>query len=224
MKIRVESLRKSYHDVTNQLVVLNDLTYEFNPGQSYAIIGRSGIGKSTLLHLLGGLDRPTSGRVFYDDVNLYELSSDELAILRGGKVGFIFQFHHLLPEFSALENIAMPLTIKGIGDEHAFERAEQLIKSVGLGQRSRHRPSELSGGEQQRVAIARALVSSPNVILADEPTGNLDFNTASEVQELLLEVCRSNGTTLVVVTHNKELSKVLDTALEMAPGGELREV
>jgi lipoprotein-releasing system ATP-binding protein len=221
MQIRLENLTKSYQDADRELTVIRDLSYSFPEKGSVAIIGRSGIGKSTLMHLLGGLDVPTEGRVIYDDRAVSELSSDERAAFRARKVGFIFQFHHLLPEFSALENVAMPLTIAGVPDGEAFDAAAELLVRMGLKNRVGHRPSQLSGGEQQRVAIARALVARPRVVLADEPTGNLDVATAAEVQSIVLELNRELENTLIVVTHNQELARSMDLVVEMLPGGEL---
>jgi lipoprotein-releasing system ATP-binding protein len=221
MRIRLENLTKSYKDADRELTVIRNLSFTFPDHGSVAIIGRSGIGKSTLMHLLGGLDLPTEGRVVYDDKVVSDLPSDERAAFRARKVGFIFQFHHLLPEFSALENVAMPLTIAGVSDEQAFEVSADLLIRMGLKNRITHRPSQLSGGEQQRVAIARALVAKPRVVLADEPTGNLDVATAADVQSIVLELNRELKNTLIVVTHNQELARSMDFVVEMMPGGEL---
>ena len=221
MQVKVEHVTKRYRDADHDLVVINDLTFCFPPKGSVAIIGRSGIGKSTLLHLLGGLDTPTSGRIVYDSTDVSGLSVDARARFRATTVGFIFQFHHLLPEFSARENVTMPLIIGGVIEDEAVERAEYFLRLMGLTKRMDHLPSQLSGGEQQRVAIARALVTEPRVVLADEPTGNLDVKTAEEVQELLLESNRRLENTLIVVTHNTELARNMDMAVEMLPGGNL---
>lgn len=221
MRIRLDNLTKSYKDADRELTVIRNLSFTFPDHGSVAIIGRSGIGKSTLMHLLGGLDLPTEGRVVYDDKVVSDLPSDERAAFRARKVGFIFQFHHLLPEFSALENVAMPLTIAGVSDEQAFEVSADLLIRMGLKNRITHRPSQLSGGEQQRVAIARALVAKPRVVLADEPTGNLDVATAADVQSIVLELNRELKNTLIVVTHNQELARSMDFVVEMMPGGEL---
>ncbi len=221
MQIRLEGLTKSYQDADRELTVIRDLSFTFPAQGAVAIIGRSGIGKSTLMHLLGGLDVPTLGRVFYDEIEVSALSSDQRASFRARKVGFIFQFHHLLPEFSALENVAMPLAISGVKDEEALEIAAGLLDRIGLKSRISHRPSQLSGGEQQRVAIARALIAKPRVVLADEPTGNLDVSTAAEVQSIVLELNRELGNTLIVVTHNQELARSMDLVVEMMPGGKL---
>lgn len=221
MQVHVHNLTKSYRDADRDLAVINRLTFSFPEKGSVAIIGRSGIGKSTLMHLLGGLDTPTTGSVLYDDRNVSEMASDERAAFRARHVGFIFQFHHLLPEFSALENVAMPLTIAGVPDPEAYEASAALLARMGLRARERHLPSQLSGGEQQRVAIARALIAKPRVVLADEPTGNLDLQTATDVQALMLEMNRELQNTLIIVTHNHELARSMDVVVEMMPGGEL---
>jgi len=221
MKVEIERLSKRYRDADRELTVINDLSFYFPEMGSVAIIGRSGTGKSTLMHLLGGLDLPSSGCVKYGGVNLSAMASDERAAFRAKNIGFVFQFHHLLPEFSALENVALPLVMSGISDGESKEAAAALLEKVGLSSRKGHLPSQLSGGEQQRVAIARALVAKPRVILADEPTGNLDIETAAGVQKLLLEMNRDQGSTLIIVTHNHELARSLDTVVEMLPGGEL---
>jgi lipoprotein-releasing system ATP-binding protein len=221
MQIRLEGLTKIYQDADRQLTVIRDLSYTFPAKGSVAIIGRSGIGKSTLMHLLGGLDVPNTGRVMYDQIEVSALSSDERAAFRAKKVGFIFQFHHLLPEFSAVENVAMPLIIARVANEEALEIAADLLGRMGLKTRLSHRPAQLSGGEQQRVAIARALIAQPRVVLADEPTGNLDVSTAAEVQGIVLELNRELGNTLIIVTHNQELARSMDLVVEMMPGGGL---
>ena len=223
MLIRVENLTKRYRDADRDLTVIGDLSYTFPESGSLAIVGRSGTGKSTLMHLLGGLDVPTSGRVVFGDNDFSRMTPDERATFRACNIGFIFQFHHLLPEFSALENVALPLTMEGRSDEEASGRAAELLERVGLGSRAQHLPSQLSGGEQQRVAIARALVARPRVVLADEPTGKLDAVTAAAIQNLLVEMTVSQGSTLIVVTHNQELARSLDRAIEMLPGGGLVE-
>lgn len=222
MKIRLESLTKRYRDADRDLSVIANLSFTFPEQGTVAIVGRSGSGKSTLLHLMGGLDSPSSGAVYFDDESFSGLSVDARAAVRAKKVGFVFQFHHLLPEFTALENVAMPLTISGEGELEAHGQASNLLRQVGLAERANHRPSQLSGGEQQRVAIARALVANPKLILADEPTGNLDVTTASEVQKLLLDAGRQSGRLVVIVTHNLELAASMDYVLEMAPGGKLQ--
>lgn len=221
MRIEVEKLTKRYRDADRELTVIDNLTFTFPDKGSVAIIGRSGTGKSTLMHLLGALDSPTSGCVRYGGAVISAMSSDERAAFRAKNIGFIFQFHHLLPEFNALENVSLPLIMSGVGETEALERSGALLDKVGLAARKTHLPSQLSGGEQQRVAIARALVARPAVVLADEPTGNLDLTTASEIQRLLLEINREQGSTLIIVTHNHELARSLDMVVEMHPGGAL---
>ena len=223
MRVELRDLTKSYQDADRKLTVLNGLTFSFPERGTVAIIGRSGIGKSTLMHLIGGLDLPTSGTVHYGSQRVSSMPPDERATFRGKNVGFIFQFHHLLPEFSALENVALPLIMSGKEEGEANAEASQLLDRMGLKQRELHLPSELSGGEQQRVAIARALVARPRVVLADEPTGNLDVSTAAEVQRVLLDMNRELKNTLIVVTHNEELARSMDLVVEMLPGGALVE-
>lgn len=236
MRITLKGLTKSYRDGSldrepreqrgaermRELEVLSAVNFEFPERRAIAIVGRSGIGKSTLLHLIGGLDTPSAGSVLYGERDLYAMSDDQRTVFRGECVGFIFQFHHLLPEFTALENAAMPLLIRGVPEDEACDRAGEILRRVGLSHRVRHLPGELSGGEQQRVAIARALVSQPAVLLADEPTGNLDVKTSIEVKSLLLELNRESGAMMIVVTHQSDLAASMDLVLEMQPGGELR--
>ena len=200
------------------LQVLNDIELDIRTGEMLAIVGASGAGKSTLLHILGGLDRPTSGRVFYRDLDVFGLDSDRLARFRNEHVGFVFQFHHLLPEFSALENVMMPALVRGVDQRAAAETASKALGDVGLAGRLHHRPGELSGGEQQRVAVARALVLSPDAVLADEPTGNLDTHTGEAVHELLQKINKERGVTFVIVTHNDRLAIRADRVLRMADG------
>jgi lipoprotein-releasing system ATP-binding protein len=183
-----------------------------------AVVGASGVGKSTLLHIIGGLDRPTSGKVYYGDVDVFGLDNGQLSRFRNTRVGFVFQFHHLLPEFSALENVMMPALIRRTAREEAAETAGRLLSAVGLGARLHHRPGELSGGEQQRVAVARALMLKPDVVLADEPTGNLDMHTGESVHELLHGINKQQGITFVIVTHNDKLAVRADRVLRMAEG------
>lgn len=221
--LSVRNLTKSYKDADRTLAVISGLNYVFPDKGSIAVIGRSGVGKSTFLHLLAGLDKPSSGAVLYGETDISALDTDERAAFRAGNIGFVFQFHNLLPEFSALENAAMPSIISGVHQDESKERARELLTRLGLKDRISHRPGMLSGGEQQRVAIARALVTNPSVILADEPTGNLDSGTASEIQDLLISMNKELGNLLIVVTHSKELAKGLDCAVEMQPGGMLHE-
>ena len=213
--LEAQSLSKTYRDAEVPVVVFSGLDLEVERGEMLAIVGPSGIGKSTLLHLIGGLDRPDSGKVRVDDRDVTAMSSDELARFRNRSVGFVFQFHHLLPEFSALENVAMPGWIGRRPAGEALDRAAELLEELGLGARSRHFPNQLSGGEQQRVAIARALLADPLLFLADEPTGNLDLETSEKVFELMRECHNKRGLTSVIVTHNPELAGRCDRVFEM---------
>lgn len=215
--IHAVRLSKSYLD-GRRIDVLVDLDLEVAAGEAVAIIGQSGVGKSTLLHVLGTLDRPTGGQVSFDGVDVFGLSEREQALFRNRELGFIFQFHHLLPDFSAQENVMMPALIRGMGAAEAEARARTVLERVGLSERLTHKPGELSGGEQQRVAVARAVVLSPRVILADEPTGNLDPATGSEVHALLMDLNRDHGITLVIVTHNEELSRLAHRTLRLQNG------
>ncbi len=200
-------LSKSFVLAEQNVPVLNDVSIDLNAGEFLAITGPSGAGKSTLLHLLGGLEKPTSGEVFIQGKNLNLLSTKERNRWRNCHLGFVYQFHHLLPEFSALENVAMPLIIRRENRQLAAQKAVDLLKKVGLEKRMHHRPSELSGGERQRCAIARAMAGNPSLILADEPTGNLDFQTGMEVFELLLSLCQAQHLALVVVTHDEKIAQ-----------------
>ena len=208
-------LSKTYRNAEVPVLVFNELDLEVEKGEMLAIVGPSGIGKSTLLHLLGGLDRPDSGRVKVDDRELTNMSADDLARFRNRNVGFVFQFHHLLPEFTAVENVAMPGWIGRIGKDEALDRAAGLLSELGLEARSRHFPNQLSGGEQQRVAIARALLAEPVLFLADEPTGNLDLQTSERVFDLMRQCHNKRGLTSVIVTHNPELAARCDRVFEM---------
>lgn len=201
-----------------ELTVLNGLDLDIRKGEMLAIVGASGVGKSTFLHILGGLDRPTSGKVFYGTTDLFGLTQDEIARFRNRRVGFVFQFHHLLPEFSALENVMMPSLIRGMDRAEAAQTASKALADVGLAGRVQHRPGELSGGEQQRVAVARALMLDPDIVLADEPTGNLDSHTGEAVHELLQKINQERGVTFVIVTHNDKLAIRADRVLRMADG------
>jgi len=188
------------------------------PGEMLAIEGASGAGKSTLLHILGALDRPTDGKVYFQDVDLFRRNDGELAEFRNRHLGFVFQFHHLLPEFSALENTMMPGLIQGIDPEEAKKSAEKILIQLGLGERLQHKPGELSGGEQQRVAVARSLMLAPRVILADEPSGNLDSQTGEEVHNLLRQINHQQGITIVVVTHNSALAASMTRRVKLVDG------
>jgi lipoprotein-releasing system ATP-binding protein len=224
LMIEAQAISKGFRDAENQLLVIDNMSYSFPHSGTVAITGRSGIGKSTLLHLLGGLERPSSGSILYDGEDISKLNTEQLAQFRGKNVGFIFQFHHLLGEFTALENVAMPLIILRVAKGEAMACAEELLRKVGLESRLHHRPGQLSGGEQQRVSIARALISKPRVVLADEPTGNLDIRTAREVQELLKQMNSELGNLMIIVTHLDELASAMDCVLVMEPGGRLTEV
>jgi lipoprotein-releasing system ATP-binding protein len=216
--IALRNLSKEYVDGPRVVRVLTELDLEIGAGERVAIVGESGVGKSTLLHILGTLDRPTGGEVWFDGENLTSKSDRDLAQFRNREIGFIFQFHHLLPDFTALENVMMPMLIAGTATDTARRRATELLERVGLAERLEHRPGELSGGEQQRVAVARALVQEPRAVLADEPTGNLDPVTGEGVQSLLLELNRERNITLVVVTHSATLAGAMDRTLRLAGG------
>jgi lipoprotein-releasing system ATP-binding protein len=213
--LEAQQLSKTYRNAEVPVSVFNGLDLAVRQGEMLAIVGPSGIGKSTLLHLLGGLDRPDSGRVQVGENDLTSMNADQLARFRNRNVGFVFQFHHLLPEFTAVENVAMPGWIGKIGREEALERASGLLAELGLTDRARHYPNQLSGGEQQRVAIARALLANPVLFLADEPTGNLDLETSERVFDLMRQCHAKRGLTSVIVTHNPELAARCDRVFEM---------
>lgn len=213
-----EAVCKNYYDGQLNVQVLDNLTLQVDKGQSIGIVGASGSGKSTLLHILGGLDKPTSGCVSLMGQDLSQLSQKQLSGLRNQYLGFVYQFHHLLPEFSALENVMMPLLIGKRPKEQARERALLMLEKVGLKDRVLHRPGELSGGERQRAAIARALVTDPACLLADEPTGNLDRKNALNILDMMMELKQELGTALVVVTHDDEMAARFDRVLNMTDG------
>jgi len=217
-QIEARGLVKEFVDGPRIVRVLRGIDLTVAAGETVAIVGESGVGKSTLLHLLGGLERPTGGTVRGADFDLGTRSEREIARFRNEKVGFVFQFHHLLPDFTALENVMMPCLISGVPAGEATERARLMLERVGLAERLSHRPGELSGGEQQRVAVARAVVRRPSVVLADEPTGNLDPHTGDEVERLLLDLNREAGITCVVVTHNDRLAAAMDRILRLSAG------
>ncbi len=200
------------------LHVLKSIDLEIQKGELVSIVGASGAGKSTLLHILGGLDRPTEGEVYWGETNINKIGDEKLARLRTKEVGFVFQYHHLLPEFTALENVAIPHMIFGESKKTSLEAAEKYLEMVGLKDRLNHKPSELSGGEQQRVAIARAIVNQPRIVLTDEPTGNLDSATALDLFNIILELNRANGQTFVIITHNEKLAEKTHRVMLMEDG------
>ncbi len=216
--LRVSGLRKSFPTGEGTIEVLRGLDLRIRAGERLAIVGESGVGKSTLLHILGTLDRPTAGHVHYRGEDVFAKSPNELARFRNEMLGFVFQFHHLLPEFDALENVMLPGLIRGIVFEEMRERAAKRLHEVGLGHRLRHAVGKLSGGERQRVAVARAIVLGPALLLADEPTGNLDLKNGEQLEELLLEMNRAHGTTLIVVTHSEALATKLGRTVELVDG------
>ncbi len=216
--LSAKNLCKTYNEGKMVTEVLKNVSFDIYSKSLLAIIGSSGSGKSTLLHLLGGLDKPTSGEIIFKSQQLNQLSEKEKAHLRNQEIGFVYQFHHLLPDFTALENVAMPLLISGAKPNDAKKRAMAMLESVNLVKRANHRPSELSGGERQRVAIGRALINNPALVMADEPTGNLDKTTADSIFDLLISLNRDYGTAFLVVTHDLELANKLDNQLIMRDG------
>jgi len=212
--LHADNLIKKYSTFT----VVKGVSLNVEKGEIVSIVGPSGAGKSTLLHIVGGLDKPDSGSVHINGVDMLHLPAKKQAHFRNSNIGFVFQFHHLLPEFSAIENVCVPLWIKGTGKKEALSRATEILETVGLGGRLQHKPSELSGGEQQRVAIARALVNKPSVIMADEPTGNLDSANAQSVHELFLQLRDTFGHTFIMITHNEALANMTDRIFTMRDG------
>ena len=211
-------MSKSFQRGTEHLRVLRDITLEIGNREMVSIVGASGAGKSTLLHLLGALDRPSEGNIYFDNVDIFQLCEAELAGFRNARIGFVFQFHHLLPEFTALENVMMPLLIGRISKSNAGEKATRALQDVGLQARLHHKPGELSGGEQQRVAIARAIVNEPTVVLADEPTGNLDTKTGETINTVLHRLNREKDMIIILVTHNEKLAQTADRIIHLTDG------
>lgn len=216
--LEVRGLSKTYNTGANALEVLSGIDLDLETGTTTALVGASGAGKSTLMHLLGALDRPTSGTVSFRGENIFNKNEQQLAGFRNKSIGFVFQFHHLLPEFTALENVMMPALIARVPRNQAVAMAQELLEDVGLGRRMTHRPGELSGGEQQRVAIARALALEPELLLADEPTGNLDMKTSDGVHAMLTELQIKKGLTMVIVTHNERLAAAMGTTIHLLDG------
>lgn len=216
--LEVRGLCKTYTSGSNRVEVLRGIDLELEAGTTTALVGASGAGKSTLMHLLGALDRPTSGTVLFRGEDVFKKNDRELAAFRNRSIGFVFQFHHLLPEFTALENVMMPALIARVKRDKALQIAKGLLEDVGLGQRMTHRPGELSGGEQQRVAIARALALEPDILLADEPTGNLDMKTSDGIHAMLADLQVRKGLTLVIVTHNERLALAMGSTIRLTDG------
>jgi len=216
--IQVQQLFKSFGNGEKKIEVLRGIDLTFSHGERVAIVGASGVGKTTLLHILGTIDRPTTGKVLHGGRDIFTLNEKDLALFRNREIGFVFQFHHLLPEFNALENTMMPCLIQSISRKEAALRAKTILTLVGLKERLSHKPGELSGGEQQRVAVARALVLEPKVLLADEPTGNLDTKTGESIFALLQELNRIKGVTLIIVTHNPNLAAQMPRQILLTEG------
>ena len=212
--IEISNLEKTFGD----LKVLKDINLMFNKGEIVSIVGKSGAGKTTLLQILGTLEKPTKGIVLYDNKDVFQLSETNLSNFRNKHIGFVFQFHNLLPEFTAIENVCMPALIGKMSDKLAIEKGEYILELLGLSNRLNHKPSELSGGEQQRVSVARALINDPKIILADEPSGNLDTKTANELHELFFRLRELNKQTFVIVTHNTKLADLADRKITMNDG------
>lgn len=219
MILEVKNVKKLYQTgISNQLEVLKGISLSIGEGEVISIVGQSGAGKSTLVHILGLLDRPSSGEIIFDGKNVTNLSDEQISKIRNLNIGFVFQFHHLLPEFSALENVMMPALISGKNGKDEFAKAKSLLSEVGMSDRESHKPSQLSGGEQQRVAVARSLMNSPKIIFADEPSGNLDFENAEILHDLLFSLRLKYNQTFVIVTHNKDLAKRSDRIITLSNG------
>lgn len=216
--LQAHDLCKNFFDAGKEIRVLTDLSLSVSPGEQVAIVGQSGVGKSTLLHILGSLERPTSGTVMFDDQDLFALDERSLAEFRNLKLGFVFQFHYLLADFSAIENVMMPAFIARMPERNAMARAREVLEMVGLADKMHRRPAELSGGEQQRIAVARAVVLGPKLVLADEPTGNLDPQTADEIHDLFGRLNRELGVTLIIATHNERLTRIMARVLRLKDG------
>ncbi len=216
--LRCENIFKTYHTEEKTIEVLRGVTLELEESETTVVVGASGAGKSTFLHILSGLDEPDKGKVYYMNEDLFEKSDEEISAFRNQNIGFVFQFHYLLPEFTAEENVALPMLVQNISFSKAIERARVLLKEVNLEERASHKPAELSGGEQQRVAIARALANNPKILFADEPTGNLDSDTSKLIENLLVNLREKYGLTLLIVTHNNELKKIGGRVITMKDG------
>ncbi len=217
--LKIENLNKHYKDKKRDIHILNDLDFEIKKGEFVSVLGKSGSGKTTFLNMIGMLDRPDSGEICYRGQDVTKASSKKVDILRNKMLGFIFQFHYLLPEFSALENVMLPGLIDSNRKKDDVEkRAKEILTEIGLGERLTHKPTELSGGEKQRVAIARAMINEPEIILADEPTGNLDEETSEVIHNLLRKICRERGQTIIVVTHSTELASITDKRYQLKKG------
>ena len=216
--LRCENIFKTYHTDEKTIEVLRGVSLGLNEGETTVIVGASGAGKSTFLHILSGLDTPDKGKVWYEGTNLFEKTDEEISIFRNKNIGFVFQFHYLLPEFTAEENVALPMLVQNISFSKAIRKAKDLLKEVNLEDRVSHKPAELSGGEQQRVAIARALANNPKILFADEPTGNLDSDTSKIIENMLVNLREKYGLTLLIVTHNSELKKIGSEIVMMKDG------
>lgn len=216
--LEVKNLSKVYHSGMNEIHVLKEIQFEIQEGEAICLLGPSGAGKSTLLQILGTLDRPSSGEIFYNGYNIFEMSDDELAKFRNETMGFVFQFHHLIHEMTALENVTLPCMLAGDPQDEAIEKAKRWFSYLGLDERLHHYPNQLSGGELQRVSIARALIKNPKILLADEPTGNLDSENSKKVQDLFFDLHKQLGLTIIVVTHDIEFSKKFSKVYRVQDG------